>query len=203
MNMNKTSEGEQELVLGNKQLLGIFFVVVALLGVFFSLGYIIGRNTANASNSLAGATPPATSGHVDQPAERAPEQTATVDPPPTGVPETTHAAQPAPTPAAVAESPAPPKASAKPRAVPVERQSSAVLKTIPSGEHYLQVSAIHRTDAENEVKVLRERGFPALLGESSKENLFRVLVGPFPDVASLHLSKEELKRAGFESIVAK
>ena len=202
MDMNKTGEGEQELVLGNKQLLGIFFVVVALLGVFFSLGYIIGRNTANASNSVAGATPPAGSGRSDQTAERAPERTSVVEPPSTAVPETTHAAEPAPTPAPVAESPVPAKA-AKTRPEPVQRQSSEVLKAIPSGEHYLQVSAIHRADAENEVKVLRERGFPALLGESSKENLFRVLVGPFPDVASLHISKEELKRAGFDSIVAK
>src|SRR3954470_19281838 len=37
---------EFELVLGNKQLLSVFFIVVVLLGVFFTMGYIVGRNSA-------------------------------------------------------------------------------------------------------------------------------------------------------------
>ena len=36
-------EGEKELVLGNKQLISLFFVVVALCGVFFAMGYMMGR----------------------------------------------------------------------------------------------------------------------------------------------------------------
>src|ERR1700710_1363059 len=40
------TDGEKELVLGNKQLISLFFVVVALCGVFFAMGYIIGRNTS-------------------------------------------------------------------------------------------------------------------------------------------------------------
>ena len=39
------TENEQEFVLGNKQLLSAFFVVVMLLGVFFAMGYIVGHNT--------------------------------------------------------------------------------------------------------------------------------------------------------------
>ena len=44
--MPKNEDGEFELVLGNKQLLSMFFVVVVLLGVFFVMGYIVGRNSA-------------------------------------------------------------------------------------------------------------------------------------------------------------
>ena len=44
--MPRTDEGEFELILGNKQLLSVFFIVVVLLGVFFTMGYIVGRNTA-------------------------------------------------------------------------------------------------------------------------------------------------------------
>ena len=40
------TDGEKELVLGNKQLISLFFVVVALCGVFFAMGYMIGRNTS-------------------------------------------------------------------------------------------------------------------------------------------------------------
>ena len=43
--MTKTESGEIEMVLGSKQLLSVFFIVVVLLGVFFTIGYIVGRNS--------------------------------------------------------------------------------------------------------------------------------------------------------------
>lgn len=43
--MRKNPDGQAEVVVGNRQLLLIFFVIVGLCGVFFSLGYIVGRNT--------------------------------------------------------------------------------------------------------------------------------------------------------------
>ena len=41
--MPKNEDGEFELILGNRQLLSVFFIVVVLLGVFFTMGYIVGR----------------------------------------------------------------------------------------------------------------------------------------------------------------
>lgn len=43
--MRKNRDGQLEVVLENRQLLVTFFVIVGLCGVFFSLGYIVGRNT--------------------------------------------------------------------------------------------------------------------------------------------------------------
>src|SRR5690349_15060184 len=54
--MSKT-DGEYELVLGNRQLLSAFFIIVILFGVFFTMGYVVGRNSAPAS---AASLPPAT-----------------------------------------------------------------------------------------------------------------------------------------------
>ena len=51
--MPKNEEGEFELVLGNKQLLSVFFIVVILLGVFFTMGYIVGRNTSEVAMANA------------------------------------------------------------------------------------------------------------------------------------------------------
>ena len=42
--MSPRQEEEFELVLGNKQLLSLFFLVVVLFGVFFSFGYTVGYN---------------------------------------------------------------------------------------------------------------------------------------------------------------
>ena len=44
--MARNDEGEFELVLGNRQLISVFLIVVILLGVFFSMGYIVGRNSS-------------------------------------------------------------------------------------------------------------------------------------------------------------
>ena len=44
--MPKNEDGEFELVLGNHQLFGVFFIVVMLFGVFFVMGYIVGQNSA-------------------------------------------------------------------------------------------------------------------------------------------------------------
>src|SRR5436190_10354663 len=44
--MPRNDEGEFELVLGNSQLLSGFFIVVMLFGIFFSLGYIVGRHSS-------------------------------------------------------------------------------------------------------------------------------------------------------------
>src|SRR3974390_650853 len=43
--MPKNEDGEFELILGNRQLLSVFFIVVVLLGVFFTMGYIVGKNS--------------------------------------------------------------------------------------------------------------------------------------------------------------
>jgi len=37
--------GEKELIIGNKQLISLFFVVVALCGVFFAMGYMVRGNS--------------------------------------------------------------------------------------------------------------------------------------------------------------
>ena len=38
-------DGEFELILGNKQLLSVLFIVIVLLGVFFAMGFLAGRTT--------------------------------------------------------------------------------------------------------------------------------------------------------------
>ena len=44
--MLRTNDRESEILLGNKQLLGIFFAVALLLGVAFYGGYMVGRSSS-------------------------------------------------------------------------------------------------------------------------------------------------------------
>src|SRR5258707_9617654 len=103
--MPRNDDGEFELILGNKQLLSVFFIMVILLGVFFTMGYIVGRNstpvTGPATASVApGETKPLV---VESPVPRAPES-----PPPTTPPSSTAPQLPP------SESPAPVKETVKP-----------------------------------------------------------------------------------------
>jgi cell division septation protein DedD len=208
------TDGEHELVLGNKQLLSTFFVVVVLLGVFFTMGYFVGKNTA--TNGFNSGPSAAAGGPRMDPAGKALDSGSSA---PSSAPDSTAAAidpnaSATPAPEAVAPAVTPPaesKAEEKPepksaRSEPKSEETNPSTETMaqPSSEQrYLQVSAVRRSDADNMVKVLRERGFPALLGESSKLGLYRVLVGPFKTTGELGRTKADLKAKGFESIVAK
>jgi cell division septation protein DedD len=200
------TEGEHELVLGNKQLLSAFFVVVMLLGVFFTMGYFVGKNTATGFNA---GTSAASGGSRPDPAGKAVDSESPPSPPPDSTaaavdPNASTAQSPVPS----SETPAPattPPVASKPsdEHAQAEEASGDTMAQPTAEQKYLQVSAVRRPDADNMVKVLRERGFPALLGESSKQGLYRVLVGPFKTNGELGRTKTELKAKGFESIVAK
>src|SRR5579872_2505265 len=80
----QNEDGEFELILGNRQLLSVFFIVVILLGVFFTMGYIVGRNSGAVTADLTpvpgvDARPPAT----EAPAKAAEPAPAPVSPTPT------------------------------------------------------------------------------------------------------------------------
>lgn len=183
-------EQEHELLLGNKQLLSAFFIVVVLLGVFFTMGYIIGRNATVAPVAAdAVAAKPA-----DAQAEKALEG---VSPDAPGASEPDAAALPPP---GVVAAPL----AAKPVVKPVVKAPEPEKAPAPlAGGKYLQVTAVKRSDAEKVQNILGGQGFPTALRESSKEGLFRVLVGPYQDRPSLSKAKDDLKSAGFDAIVAR
>lgn len=192
--MPKNEEGEFELVLGNRQLLSIFFIVVILFGVFFTMGYIVGRNSAP---TLAAEPGPArgTVAEVHEPAsasEAAPAPAAAEPAPPSQT-----------TPAAVDEqkqAPPPPKQTA----APPETVPAPAAATEPGPNRiFLQVAAVGRPEAEVEVGILKKRGFPAQVGPGPREGLFRVLVGPYSDSASAGRAKTDLENLGFKPIVRK
>jgi cell division septation protein DedD len=187
------TENEQEFVLGNRQLISAFFVVVMLLGVFFVMGYIVGNNSKNE----AGAKKSASVEPAPTASSALPQDTAPVPPP--VVPQEQPPAQTEPARPVVREKALREKAEA-PAAV---EKSAATHVESAAGHTYLQVSAVKRPAADSIVKTLKDRGFPALLGESSRPELFRVLVGPYADTETLSKAKTDLKAMGFDAVVSK
>jgi cell division protein FtsN len=207
--MSKT-DGEYELVLGNRQLLSAFFIIVILFGVFFTMGYVVGRNSAPASS----ASVPATTAAANQRPEGASPSSA---PPPQSMPpvEETHPpAREEPKSTAPHEQKEGPPRISPPRvaaarvhesAPPPEPASSAGAPAIAPGpgRMYLQVAAAAQPQAGMVVDTLKQKGFPAILAQGPNATLFRVVVGPFADTATLGKAKADLENAGFRPMVRK
>jgi cell division septation protein DedD len=179
----KNEDGEFELILGNRQLLSVFFIVVILLGVFFTMGYIVGRNSGTATAELTPA--PVVDGRL--PASEAPARTPEPTPAPPA-PTETAPQQPAP---ATERDPEPPKREpkAEPRTVSGSHPAA--------GQTYLQLAATSQHEADIMVDVLRKKKFHAMAAEiDEKPGTFRVLVGPITD-STANKMRADLQGEGF------
>ena len=189
--MPKNEEGEFELILGNKQLLSVFFIVVILLGVFFTMGYVVGRNSAPVQ---ATSRPVNDSGSEGRPSP----STIVVDPPgkqaSSGSAPTTSTPPPGVT---------PPEANPAPvTSLPAVRSSDGLLTPQP-GEMYVQVLALAKPEAEVLVDVLGKKGFKAAVAAGPNERVFRVLVGPARDNVELAKLRNDIEAAGFKGAFPK
>ena len=183
--MPKNEDGEFELILGNRQLLSVFFIVVILLGVFFTMGYIVGRNSGTLTADVAAT--PAPDGKpqvVEPPAAKTPEPA----PAPTAPTETA--------PQQPAKEPEPAPEPAKPekiKAEPVHAGSSHPA----AGQTYLQLAATSKHEADIMVDVLRKKSFKSMAAEiDEKPGTYRVLVGPITDTTANKM-RADLQGAGF------
>ena len=202
--MRNNETGEFELVVGNRQLLSGFAIVVLLFGVGVAMGYILGQNSprsaklqpeATAVPPLADSRPQPASPAAAAPAPQPQAPTQSTDP---------AAAPPSATGDAPAQAPAPTTQPARenPPASPPPQQpvvaAPSPLPAAPPGS-YWQVMSLSQSEAEGVAKTLREQGFPTVLSPGPK-NLTRVLVGPYKDVQQMGRAKTELERAGLHPV---
>src|SRR5262245_45833 len=167
--MPRNEEGDFELVLGNRQLLSGFFIVVILFAIFFSMGYIVGRHSSPA--------PITTTAAASQ--ESPPMRAASPSGPPPGQAEVVVDPKSAEAPR---ESPAKPlatqPATAPPEAPKPEPHAASAGVAEPAPGSYLQVAAPKRAAADGVVESLKNKGIAAVLAPGPNEDTVRVLVGP-------------------------
>lgn len=218
--MAKNEDGEFELVVGNKQLLSIVFILMVLFGVVFSMGYFVGRANVGGDTATtaapatasqgrpdaAGARPPSDSGLQPGEAKVATPDAGSEPPAVTSTAPVSSETSPAQTP------PAPPPApveETRPPVVPVKQPAPP--KTAPAaedplaGETFLQVAAVRKPQAQLLVEVLKEKGFRAIMSpvKVDGQEVYRTLVGPIKDASDLARTKASLESAGFKPIVKK
>jgi cell division septation protein DedD len=213
--------GAGERVLESRHVIGLFMVIILLSGVFFTLGFVMGRNQSEGSVRAATdffkkpeiSFPPKTdavskkTGHAG-PTEK-PKDTA---PPPNSDWEFYHAGDNkktedrlksvAPAPAATHKSePMLVRTTAAPRTAggPAKSTSGPL---IPGGAYTLQVAAVTKeADALELAKSLQKKKFPAFVLSPQTDKYYRVLVGPYADQKAADAARKGLEGAGFKAFV--
>lgn len=216
--MPRNEDGEMELVLGNQQLLSVLFILVVLLGVFFTMGYIVGRNNPSEEKvRLAAAKLQVASANKLPPVTVDPDS-GTVVTKPTPAPVEV----PAPT-APVTVEPSrkeeprvkedPKKETAKKDDKKKEKEvkkqeeppkvesAGSLFQQSPAPGQYLQVAAIDRPGATGMAEAYRKQGFPALITPSSSATLFRVVIGPLKSSEAVADTKLRLKKIGVDGAI--
>jgi hypothetical protein len=205
--MPQNDEGEFELVIGNRQLYGGFFIIVMLFAIFFTLGYIVGRhsfpaplNTAAAVSQEAAAPRQGTPSDApaNPPVSLPPGQAEVIsgETKPAATPENREPVTGTRPATAPAETPRP----AERRQAEIRPASSDISEPVPGT--YLQVAAPKRTAAAGIVDSLRNKEITAVLAPGPNEETVRVLVGPL-DSASIGKMRSDLESAGFKPFLKK
>jgi cell division septation protein DedD len=204
--MPRNEEGEFELVLGNRQLLSVFFIVVVLLGVFFVMGYILGKNS-----SPIGGTDLASVGKPPEPAPGSSpiiidksnsKSSATGTPKPESPkpePAQPEPAKPEPKKTELAKAESLKTEPKRPEPAPTRTASGGDAKVgvPPTGSLFLQVAAVGRAEADVVARVLKGKGYDLWIAPTDKENVHRVLVGPLQK-SDLGKTRGELEGLGFK-----
>jgi cell division septation protein DedD len=217
-----------EITLSTASLLGIFFGLVLVCGVFFGFGYSIGRGTGAAAHASPLPSSPATnSGEADETAAaQNPAAPAPAAQEPAKHQDDSEAkAASAPRPkaeetsredAAESEKAAAPAPVTNPSETPAQlvtskpdagRQNPPYLPPAdapPSatGQAMVQIAAVSRPqDADVLVAALRQRGYGVVVRSEPQDHLLHVQVGPFANRTQATEIKQKLLSDGYNAII--
>ncbi len=222
--------GGGDRLLESRHLVGLFLGVVLLCGVFFTLGYVMGRTqyggavhaadgfNSNAPSAPASAaksklapasktapTPPENGGWDFYDNKKTPNDHLEPAPAPSTVaPSAPAIKSPAAVPAVSTKSTnAPPPAATKTVAAPAPKQPARFQPPAMSKNAIVvQVSAVKlQRDALEMADAIQQKKFPSFVATSPADNLYHVQVGPYPDMAAAENAKRALEQLGFKPII--
>ncbi len=191
-NKDKDQVQDTEITLGTGKLLGIFFALVIICSVFFTMGYLLGRSTsAGGRTEIVGAVPSGGSA-AGKPSAAGKNSDANAQNSSTNNTDNSGAgknqgSQPTPSP-----TPAPTK-------TPDQSNTS-----FAGGSYMVQVAAVSKhEDAEILVSALQKKQYPVFIANVPGDPLFHVQVGPFSDPKDAESMRSRLSSDGYNAIVKK
>ncbi len=228
--LEREEENDSEITLNATTLLGIFFGLVLICGVFFGFGYSVGRrgtetpaaNPPAASTNIADEDATPSSAHTPKPsameslqAASSPSDTSDANTVTEPVDADSNAPTAAPAPKAKqavltpapaskpspASAAAPPPATVKQASLPVVSASNPTPLT-SNGAIMVQIAAVsHQEDANALVSALRQHGYTVSVRNEPQDKLLHVQVGPFPTRDTAKATRAKLLADGYNAIL--
>ncbi|HMI52330.1 MAG TPA: SPOR domain-containing protein [Candidatus Saccharimonadales bacterium] len=210
--------GVGERVLESKHVIGLFMLMLLFSGLFFTLGYVMGRNqlegqvrAANGPRGMGDALVSRKKETPRKPGAEAPAADSAAIEPATqsgqGGWEFYDSKNAKPEEERLKPAPAPAKAlpvHSTPVASKTNSQGAKSLNAplIPHGSYMLQVAALTKqSDALDVATRLQKKKFPAFVISAQADKYYRVQVGPYSDQQSAEAARKGLESAGFKAIV--
>jgi len=191
---------DREITLSVGRMFGLFFGLVLLCGMFFVIGYSLGRSAQRAEGSIIPdltSSPGGSKPVPSQPQAKPSESAATNAPSGAGAQDMTfyHAVQqPAPDthlPGGGGES-----ATQTPPATSPGPTSSVIFG------YRVQVAAVSRQEDATALRdALQRKGYPAVIASAPGDALFHVQVGPFADIKDAEQARSRLIADGYNPIL--
>ena len=179
---------DTEITLGTGKLLGIFFGLVIVCAVFFTMGYLLGKSSVDGAHTQIVGTTLTPSSTAGKPSADMKEPSA---PAPAPSPD---ASQGNSNPGSSDDSSASAAASSS--------TAPADIKSSPTGSFLVQVAAVSKQeDAEILVSALRKKQYPVFVANVPGDPLFHVQVGPFSTQLDAETMRNRLAGDGYNAIV--
>jgi DedD protein len=200
--MTKAASEDTEITLGTGKMLALFFGLVALCAVFFSMGFSLGRTSGLKPSAAEVASPAVTTAGNARPSAVKPTAPAAdmtfykavSDKNADSQLTAKNEAAPAPANDAAA-TPAAPSATPPPADPTV---------ALPTNGYYVQVAAVSKQeDADSLVDALKKKQYPAFSANAQPDKLFHVQVGPYADIKDAEAMRGKLVSDGYNPILKK
>jgi DedD protein len=191
---------DTEITLGTGKLLGIFFALAIVCGLFFTMGYMLGKNTsAGAHTEIVGSVPSSNTASKPAAGNKTTQATAQTCPPDNPNCSTTAPASGS----SDANTTASDNSSASSASVgkPADQSNSQAASGGAAG-FIVQVAAVSKQeDAELLKTSLQKKNYPVFIANNAGDPLFHVQVGPFTDRKDAEAMKTKLAGDGYMAIV--
>ena len=189
---------DTEITLGTGKLLGIFFFLAILCGVFFAMGYMLGKSTSSGARAEIVGTLPSTGSAAGKPA--AGNKTAQSQPQMS--PDTANQPPASGGDAGAAKTSDNATSQAAPSSKSPDQPSANNAANSSPGSFMVQVAAVSKQeDAEILKAALQKKQYPVFIATSAGDPLFHVQVGPFTDRKDAEAMKTKLAGDGYGAIV--
>jgi DedD protein len=195
---------DTEITLSTGKLLGIFFALAIVCGVFFTMGYLLGKSNSAGGKTEIVATVPSSSAGKPYAGNRTPEAVTQTCPP--GSPNCAAAAGTTDT-SSTAKASDQQSAGQPPSGSKTPDQSTTPpagtdAKAGTASSFMVQVAAVSKQeDAEILVTALRKKQYPVFIANAAGDPLFHVQVGPFSDRKDAEAMRTRLSGDGYNAIV--